>query len=67
MELMFRRGDRYSWAVGNSAVTSMPLLRSEVIGQYGNVCYRLGFQLQTWALILSKISRTLILHGKSFS
>jgi len=25
MELMFRRGDRYAWAVGNSTVTSMPL------------------------------------------
>jgi hypothetical protein len=34
MELMFRRGDRYAWAVGNSAVTSMPLLHSEVVGQY---------------------------------
>jgi hypothetical protein len=40
MELMFRRGDRYAWAVGNSAVTSMPLLHSYAIAL--GISYRPG-------------------------
>jgi hypothetical protein len=58
MELMFRRGDRYAWAWG---------IQLSLLCPTTFVCYRLGYQLQTWALILSKISRTLILHGISSS